>query len=110
MNCEECKERLYPEDPEVGYCNPHTKRYLTPLCQGCSNAYQKEDDEVADRVSNLEAISAQAGRIPREYHRRLQQLQGQTIFLQNKVYELVEGKQRVKKPGYQGLKVGGNGS
>lgn len=63
-----------------------------------------------DRISSLEEISTQPGKIPREYYRRLQELRGQVIFLQNKVNELVEGKQRVKKPGYQGLRVSDNES
>ena len=104
MNCKECKERLYPENPEVGCYSSHTKRYLPPLCQGCSNAYQKEDDELADRVSNLEAISAQAGRIPRQYYDQFKQMHGEIAHLRNKVYEL-SGKPAKKPALSQGVKL-----
>lgn len=85
MNCRECKERLYSENPEVGFYDFRTKRYFPPLCQGCANAYHKENDELADRVSNLEAISAQPGRIPRAYYDRFKQMQGELAYLRNKI-------------------------
>jgi len=104
MNCKECKERLYPENPEVGCYNPHTKRYLTPLCQGCPNAYQKEEAELRDRISNLAAISAESGRIPRAYYDRFQQIQGELAYLRNKVTG--ESAKPVKRPVLsQGVKL-----
>jgi len=96
MNCNECKERLYPENPEVGFYDFRAKRYLPPLCQGCSNASEKEISELSDRVGNLEAISAQPGRIPRQYYDRFRQMQGELAYLRNRVDELL-GRQ-VKKP------------
>jgi len=103
MNCLECKARLYPENPEVGFLDFRAKRYLPPLCQGCSNASEKETNELADRVSNLEAISAQAGRIPRQYYDRFRQMQGELAFLRNRVNELLGG--QVKKPKLEGVKL-----
>jgi len=85
MNCKECKERLYPENPEVPFYDPHTKGYLLALCRGCPDAHEKEEYELADRVSNLEAISAQPGRIPRAYYDRFKQMQGELAYLHNKV-------------------------
>lgn len=37
MTCDECKERLLPENPEVPQWNPHTKSYLPSLCSMCNN-------------------------------------------------------------------------
>lgn len=88
MDCLECKASLWPENPEVAQYDPHRKRWLRPLCQGCPNAYQKEYDELADRVGNLEAISAQPGRIPRQYYGQFQQMRGELAYLRNKICEL----------------------
>ena len=96
MTCRECKERLYPENPEVGFYDFHTKRYLPPSCQGCANAYQREVEDLADQVDNLEAISAELGRIPRQYYDRFKQMQGEVAYLHNKVYG--ESAKPVKKP------------
>ena len=82
MDCNECLERLFPENPTVGFYDFRTKRYFHPLCEGCAN---KENDELADRVSNLEAISAQPGRIPRAYYDRFKQMQWELAYLHNKV-------------------------
>jgi len=104
MDCNECKASLYPENPEVGFYDFRSKRYLPPLCQGCSSAYHKEADELADRVSNLEAISAEPRRIPRAYYDRFKQMQGELAYLRNKVYEL--SGEPVKKPELsQGVKL-----
>lgn len=112
--CDECKERLYPMNPEVGGYHLRTKRYYLPLCWGCPHEYEKEDNAIVsgleERISNLEGISATPGRIPREYYDRLQQLQGQLIFIQNKLNaalgrgkERAKQKQQITKPTYRGL-------
>jgi len=72
-----------------------------------------DSSELEGRISNLEAISAQPGRIPRQYHDSLQQLQGQVVFLQNALNAALDrgkkkakqqaAKEQVKKPTYQGL-------
>jgi hypothetical protein len=117
MNCPECKDRLSPDNPEVGRYLLRTGQYFVPLCQGCPNEYDKgvEEslDEVRNQIANLEAISAQPGRIPRQYHDSLQQLQGQVVFLQNALNAALDrgkkkakqqaAKEQVKKPTYQGL-------
>jgi len=45
-HCDECKERLYPTDPQIGFTDFRTKRYYAPLCQGCS--YEHEAQEVKE--------------------------------------------------------------
>lgn len=67
MNCKKCREMLYPEDPEAPFYDPHRKRYLPPLCQGCPNAYQQKFEDLGDRVDNLEAILAEPGQIPKVF-------------------------------------------
>ena len=37
LTCEECREQLYPENPEVAWYIGHPRRRLPPLCEGCSN-------------------------------------------------------------------------
>lgn len=98
MNCEECRERLYPTDPEVACYDPHRKRYLAPLCQGCPQSQAPEEviAGLEDRVGNLEAISAEPGRIPRRYYDQFQQIHGEVAYLHNKVHEL--SARPVKKP------------
>ena len=107
MSCKECKARLYPENPEVPFYNRHTKRYLRPLCQGCPNAYQKESEGLVDRVSNLEAIFAEPGRIPRAYYDRFKQMQGEIAYLKSKLNEGSAGKRQAAKSGYKGLVANG---
>jgi len=115
--CEECKERLWPDNPETGRYLPRTGQYFAPLCHGCPNEYDKgiegELIEVKDRIGTLEAISAQPGGIPRHYEESLQQLQGQVNYLQNALNTALDrGKQKAKqqaakkqaeKPTYKGL-------
>ena len=117
MTCTECKARLFPENPELGYIDSRTGRYFPPLCRGCPNEYNKgieyNLEGLSDRVGNLEAISAQPGKIPRQYHESLQQLQGQVVFLQNALNTALDRgkekakqqaeKQQTKKSTYKGL-------
>jgi hypothetical protein len=89
---------------------PHTKRRLAPLCQGCPHEHEKE---VINRVQTLEEISAMPGEIPRQYYEQLKQLQGQITFLQNKLNAALDrgkqrqeaGKREQSKTTYKGLKV-----
>ena len=110
--CDECKERLYPANPEIGGYHFRLKRYFPPLCEGCPHQHEKEEATLAERVANLEEISAMPGQIPRRYYDSLQQLQGQLIFIQNKLNAALDkGKERAKrqaakqpkKPTYKGL-------
>ena len=113
--CEECKKRLYPENPEVGFTNLRTKRYYPPLCQGCGQQGEQTTAALEDRIGNLEAMIAEPGRIPRRYYDYLQQLQGQVAHLQNALYAALDrGKKKAKqqaakqgtsKPTYQGLSI-----
>jgi len=119
MNCLECKDRFSPDNPEVGAYLPKTGQYFAPICQGCPNEHDKgikgDIDELKDRIANLEAISAQPGWVPRQYHDSLQQIQGQVLLLQNKLNAALDkGKQRAKqqaaqkeaeKPTYRGLRA-----
>ena len=71
IDCRECKERLYPENPEQPFYDPQRKRYLPPLCQGCPNAYLKQEaEELPDRLSKVEAILANHQAMPRQHSRK----------------------------------------
>ena len=107
MNCFECKERLWPENPEIAQYDPRTKKRLPPLCQGCANAYQKKEADLRGRVSNLEAISAEPGRIPRAYYDRFKQMQGEIAYLRNRLDEALGKKRQPTKSGYKGLVADG---
>jgi len=72
----------------------------------------QSNELLEDRIGNLEAISAQPGRVPRAFHDRLQQVQGQVVNIQNKLNAALDrGKERAKqqaakqpkKPTYKGL-------
>jgi len=109
MNCKECKEQLYPENPEVGGYHLRLKRYFPPLCQGCpqSESSEKMIAGLEDRVGNLEAISAESGRIPRRYYDQFQQMRGEIAYLRNKLNELLGKKRQPPKSGYKGLAANG---
>jgi len=94
MNCKECLNTIWPEDPRVGFTDFRTQRYYPPICRGCSNESQQSDLE--DRLGNLEAISAQPGGIPRRYYDQFKQMHGELAYLRNRIDEL-SGKP-VKKP------------
>jgi hypothetical protein len=113
--CDECKQRL-PIDPEIRQYDPRTKRWLTPICQGCpheeDNRQEKIMAKLKDDIENLEAITAQPGKLPREYHKQMQELQGQIVFVQNKLNAALDrGKKKATAPEgikstYKGLKIG----
>jgi len=114
--CDECKQTLYPQNPEVGGYHPRTKRYYPPLCKCCPHEFDNQAT-LGDRVSNLEEISAMPGQIPRRYEASLEQLQGQVNYLQNalnaaldkgkkKATERVQqqaAKKQAERPTYRGL-------
>ena len=87
MNCEECKERLYPENPEVGSYLLRTKQYFPPLCQGCLHSEGLKLASLKERIDNLEVIVAVPGQIPRKYHDMLQQLQGEVTHIHKEHHE-----------------------
>ena len=51
--------------------------------------------DLDDRLNDLEAISAESGSMPRQYHDSLQQIRGQVLYLQNKLQEQI--KKRAKR-------------
>lgn len=66
--------------------------------EGMNSPLAPDLSEVEDRIGNLEAISAQPGKIPRQYHNSLQQLQGQVVFLQNALNAALDrGKEKAKQ-------------
>ena len=110
VTCAECKERMHPQNPEVGFTDLRTKRYYPPICQGCPQKDSPEEMIITlkERIANLESIIAEPGQIPRAFHEELQQTKGQVIFLQNKLNAALEkGKTRqkdqTKKTTYEGL-------
>ena len=115
--CEECKENMWPANPEVPVWDRRAKHYLPPLCQGCPHEYEKKEEEriahLEERIANMEQISAMPGEIPRRYFDQFQQIQGQVVFLQNSLNAALDkGKKRaaqkakqqeMAKPTYRGL-------
>lgn len=94
------------------------------ICHGCGNreylydyrnAYDspmpvdgQEDTELADledRISNLEAISAQPGRVPRQYHEQLQQVKGEVAYLHSKLVERAAKAKPAAQASYKGLTI-----
>ena len=63
-------------------------------------------EDLDDRINNLEAISAEPGGIPRRYEDRFKQLQGELVYLRNKIKELTAQKKPRKRSDYGGLTVG----
>jgi len=57
--------------------------------------YQPDTEKVEQRINNLEAISAEPGQIPRQYHDQLRQLKGQVLYLQKKIEEMSEQKKKI---------------
>lgn len=108
LNCKECKERLYPENPEVGGYHIRLKRYFPPLCQGCPNQEELLTTKLEDRIENIEAISAEAGRVPRRYYDQFKQMGGEIAYLRNKLNELLGNKRQPIKSGYKGLAANGH--
>jgi len=105
MDCSECLNRLWPEDPRVPQYDPHARRYLPPICHCCPNEFNK--DHLDGRVNDLEAISAQRGSIPRQYQEQIQQLRGEVAYLHKKIAEQpVKTKRLPVKSSYKGLEVG----
>jgi hypothetical protein len=97
MNCQECKGRLYPTDPTVGFS--HEGRYYPPLCEGCpnQNSPEQEIERLKNRIEKLEELVAMPGSIPRRYQDRLQQLQGELAHVHSEVHEMKAKKKRQSK-------------
>jgi len=54
-----------------------------------SSPFKGEDiTDFEDRISNLEVILMTPGQIPRQYEDKLKQIQGELVYLRNKVNEL----------------------
>jgi len=65
--------------------------YLYDYRNAYDNGNYREDtaelDTLKEQVNDLEAMVAEPGRIPRQYNDKLQQLQGEVLYLRNKVNE-----------------------
>lgn len=71
--CHACGNQEYLYD----YANAHDN----PM----PRAPEPDITEIQERVGNLEAISAERGSIPRQYHDQFHQIRGELAYLQNKV-------------------------
>lgn len=88
MTCEECKQRMYPENPTQPFFIPRDKSrygqsyYLKPLCDSCPNRYEIE--------------------IPKKEVRRPepQIKRGEFIYLSNKVNEHLDAHKRKRGDEY----------
>ena len=56
--------------------------------------------DMEDRIDNLEAISSESGRVPRRYEGRLEQIQGQVLYLQNKLNEQTLKRKGIKRDSF----------
>lgn len=56
-------------------------------------------EDLEDRICNLEAISAEPGRMPRYYHDKLQQLEGRVLHAESKMNEHIDRSRRNKQDG-----------
>ena len=91
LQCPECKSnRVTVAGSHIACLGCGHREYLYDY----RNAYDEpvacteEDPEVAElreRIDNLEAVSAQKGSAPRQYHDQLQQLRGEVANLRHKV-------------------------
>jgi len=92
-------ERYHPVKPE-DYDFPMSETFRAWTYQHCGVADpgyvppQQDIEDLQDRIGNLEAISAEPGRMPRHYHDQIQQLKAQVTYLQNKVNEHVDRSKR----------------
>lgn len=91
--CHGCGNREYLYDYANAYDNPMPQ------------APTPDITELEDRVGNLEAISAEQGSVPRQYHERLQQVQGEVAYLHNKIAEQPAKKPVIAKSTYKGLEI-----
>ena len=62
--------------------------------EGISREDTSELDTLKEQVNDLEAMVAEPGRMPRQFNEKLQQLQGEVIYLRNKVNESQSKKKR----------------
>ena len=85
MDCQECREKLYPTDPRVAQY--HKGKRYPPLCETCG-AYVAEELRLEERVSNLEAITAEPGGIPRWYHDQILQLRNELAYWRKQFAQL----------------------
>jgi hypothetical protein len=71
-----------------------------------SQSEPSDIEQLSYRVNNLEAISAEPGRIPRQYENKLEQIQGQVLYLQNKYREqIIKKKPEKKLSNYKGIEI-----
>ena len=85
ITCEECRERLYPDDPSVP-----VGRYHHSTCDYFCNKptrYRELEKEAAPKPQVVEHI-VRTSNMGRQEFMLLQSLQGQVKYLQDKVDEL----------------------
>jgi hypothetical protein len=58
---------------------------------------QPDIEDLEDRIGNLEAISAEPGRMPRYYHDKLQQLEGRVLHAVGKMQEHIDRSRKRQK-------------
>jgi len=87
MNCEDCKKRLYPENPEISVYDKKRKRWLPPLCQGCPLEAEKLEPISPSQTKLWAAVNS---------------LRGQAAYLQ---YQLAKRKKTTKQNGLKAIEV-----
>jgi len=101
LNCKDCKDSLYPTNPEIGYFDRRSGKYIRSLCHGCENSVGgKPRLEVEDMAARLSFLEEHDKPVDRHMRDNLQQLTGKVNYLDRLVKEL----QQVKK-GKQGNEI-----
>ena len=81
--CKECKERLYPENPESVFFAPWRNEYLRPICETCGHIPEVESVPPAPEP---EWVSGQWGVVKK--------LAATISYLQNKINFLYDKKKK----------------
>jgi len=91
VTCQECKDRLYPENPTVP--QRINDRHLKPLCYGCSQ-YEPSREPITVTPQPEDANHLQA---------QVDNLKGMLIYYRNELNELSDSKRvpSKKEPKYK---------
>ena len=102
MQCPSCASTKVTTVGDNLLClNCGKQEYLYDYRNAYDDGIYREDttelDTLKAQVNDLEAMVAEPGRIPRQFNEKLQQLQGEVIYLRNKVNESQSKKKRYEQ-------------
>lgn len=91
-DCQECRDRLWPDNPAVAQFVGLGMPRLRPICEGCRNSINgKPRDSVKQSVSNLSARITFLEEVDQpmiKQHDAMEQLQYRVVYLQKQIKEL----------------------